>query len=98
MIGVALAYLAATAEWVAPLLLLCTPVVIGGEPGAMTVPVFLGLFIIVSMHVCTIHISSPFPRISAQAPCPMLLTVGRLGGAPGTSTSTCTCLRSTSGR
>eukprot|EP01052_Picozoa_sp_SAG31_P014418 SAG31_NODE_894_length_11172_cov_25.790572_8_plen_399_part_00 len=50
-LGTALAYLAATAEWVAPLLLLCTPDVLGAAPGTMTICVFLGLFVLISMHL-----------------------------------------------
>ena len=48
--GVALAYAAASSEWIAPLLMLCTSGVVGGEPGAMTPCVFAGIFIIIAMH------------------------------------------------
>ena len=49
-IGVVAGYLAATAEWVAPLLLLAPVSVIGGELGTPSLPVTGGIAIIVAMH------------------------------------------------
>jgi len=50
MFAVALAYLAASAEWIAPLLLLLPSSVIGGSPDSCSCPVAIGLVIIITMH------------------------------------------------
>ncbi|KAL1498735.1 hypothetical protein AB1Y20_014045 [Prymnesium parvum] len=46
-----LSYAAGATEWIAPLLLLLSPAVIGGDRGALTWPVAVGLSSIIAMHV-----------------------------------------------
>jgi hypothetical protein len=50
MFGVTLAYLAASAEWTAPLLLLLPASVFGGSPDLCSWPVAIGLFVLIAMH------------------------------------------------
>ncbi|KAL3892666.1 MAG: hypothetical protein SGPRY_014907, partial [Prymnesium sp.] len=49
-LGTLLSYAAATSEWLAPMLLLLSPHVVGGEVGSLTTPVWLGLTTILAMH------------------------------------------------
>eukprot|EP00037_Helgoeca_nana_P035554 m.425700 g.425700 ORF g.425700 m.425700 type:complete len:605 (-) comp54019_c0_seq1:162-1976(-) len=50
-LGVVLGYVAASTEWIAPLLMCMTSHVVGGEAGATTIYVFVGVFTLVAMHI-----------------------------------------------